>query len=240
MESTARVLPIGLAVTPRIGSDELESACARVAHALRLAGTAEDVVAAAISAIKDVPARTKFNVPPESLVSGVKLDVGCGFNKQPGFIGMDWRDLPDVDVVHDAAHMPWPFPDGSCRDVAFCHVLEHFDPRIIVDLINEAWRVLEPNGLLHIATPYANSMPAYQDPTHVRPGFTETCFDYFCPEVENQYGERVKNPLYDVYRPRPFKRVHLEFNPQTHVNVVLQAQKRTPENGGNLVKLQVS
>ncbi|UCH07499.1 MAG: hypothetical protein JSV55_00415, partial [Deltaproteobacteria bacterium] len=36
------------------------------------------------------------------------LDIGCGPAKADGFIGLDIRDLPGVDLVHDLNEIPWP------------------------------------------------------------------------------------------------------------------------------------
>ena len=44
--------------------------------------------------------------------SGIRLDIGCGANKAPGFVGMDMRALPGVDIVHDVEQYPWPLPDA--------------------------------------------------------------------------------------------------------------------------------
>ena len=30
--------------------------------------------------------------------SGIRLDIGCGANKQPNFVGIDLRPLPGVDI----------------------------------------------------------------------------------------------------------------------------------------------
>ena len=59
---------------------------------------------------------------------GVKLDIGCGANKQDGFIGMDIRKLPGVDIVHNIEQFPWPLPDKSVSMAVASHVLEHINP----------------------------------------------------------------------------------------------------------------
>lgn len=57
-----------------------------------------------------------------------KLDIGCGQNKNPGFIGMDYENYPGVDIVHDVEVFPWPLPD-NCIDLAVTsHLLEHINP----------------------------------------------------------------------------------------------------------------
>lgn len=61
--------------------------------------------------------------------SGIRLDVGCGAAKQPGFVGIDLRPLEGVDIVHDVTKFPWPLPDG-CALMAMCsHLVEHLPPQ---------------------------------------------------------------------------------------------------------------
>lgn len=59
---------------------------------------------------------------------GIKLDVGCGANKQPGFVGIDYRALPGVDIVHNLEQFPWPLPDKCASLASASHVLEHINP----------------------------------------------------------------------------------------------------------------
>ena len=59
---------------------------------------------------------------------GIKLDIGCGANKQPGFVGIDNRDLPGVDIVWNVELFPWPLPDGCASLCMASHLLEHIDP----------------------------------------------------------------------------------------------------------------
>lgn len=60
---------------------------------------------------------------------GVKIDLGCGANRIPGFIGVDIRAVPGVDVVVDLEKFPWPIPDECASTVACSHVLEHIVPQ---------------------------------------------------------------------------------------------------------------
>jgi len=45
----------------------------------------------------------------------VRLDLGCGPNKQHGFIGVDAVALEGVDIVCDLESHPWPFPTSAPR-----------------------------------------------------------------------------------------------------------------------------
>lgn len=82
----------------------------------------------------------------------VKIHLGCGTKILPGFLNIDIRPLPGVDIVAsiDNLHM---FKDNSVSLIYCCHVLEHI-PRDNVQKILQEWhRVLKPNGTLRIAVP---------------------------------------------------------------------------------------
>ncbi len=60
--------------------------------------------------------------------SGVKLDIGCGENKNKGFIGIDYRPYKGVDIVHDVEQFPWPLPDECALIAVSSHLVEHLNP----------------------------------------------------------------------------------------------------------------
>lgn len=61
--------------------------------------------------------------------SQVFLDIGCGGNKRPGAIGVDFRSLPGVDIVQDLGKYPWTtIPSGIADTVTASHLLEHINP----------------------------------------------------------------------------------------------------------------
>ena len=124
----------------------------------------------------------------------MNLDVGCGEWKPEGFIGMDIRPLPQVDVVHDLHDTPWPFDKQRFRVVRMHHILEHVKPWRIMDVMDEAHRVLSRYGHARIEIPVAGSESLNQDPTHVR-GWVEKSVEYFDPDYS----------LYTVFRPAPWK-----------------------------------
>lgn len=146
----------------------------------------------------------------------IMLDVGCGFNKNTGFIGMDKRAVQGVDIVHDAECLPWPLEDESCAVISMSHLIEHIKPWLQIDVINECWRILEINGVLMIATPYANSFGYLQDPTHCSP-WNEATPDYFF------HG----TALYDVYKPLPWKKERLYWNTKMNLEVAMRKMKET-------------
>jgi predicted SAM-dependent methyltransferase len=123
----------------------------------------------------------------------IRLDIGCGDNKQDGFIGLDKRELDGIDIVHDLEVFPYPLPDEVCSVIVGSHIVEHIKPWLTIDLFNELWRIMQPDGKLVLATPYAGSRPFWQDPTHCN-GFNEVTWQYFDPDY----------PLYDIYKPKPW------------------------------------
>ena len=154
--------------------------------------------------------------PKKSLNKTINLDIACGFNKQPNFIGMDKRDVPGVDIVHDIEVTPWPVEDEIVSIALLSHILEHLDPRRMLDIFAEIWRVMIPDGQVMIAVPYAGSFGAYQDPTHTRPGFNEATWKYFDPRF----------PLWGIYKPRPFMIEDCSYDPLTNMEVRLRAIKK--------------
>lgn len=140
-------------------------------------------------------------VPDIVIEQKIMLDVGCGLNKQPGFVGMDKRAVDGVQIVHDVCDFPWPLEDESCAVILMSHLIEHIPGNFHIELMDECWRVLEDNGLLIISTPYPNSHGWHQDPTHVAT-WNESTPHYFVPG----------NVLYDVYQPKPWKIDRLTFD----------------------------
>ena len=124
------------------------------------------------------------------------LDLACGNNKQRFSIGMDKRKLDGVDIVHDMEELPWPFEDEHFTRIIASHIVEHLKPWLMIDIMNEAWRVSQVGGQMLIVTPYAGSFGFYQDPTHIK-AWNEATPLYFDPD---------KSPvLYGFYKPKPWK-----------------------------------
>lgn len=107
----------------------------------------------------------------------LKLDLGCGSKKQPGFTGVDSMSLPGVDVVADLTK-PWPWPDASVAEVFCSHFVEHLEAAERVHFANELHRVLVPGGKARIITPHWASQRAYGDLTHKWPPVSEFWYPY--------------------------------------------------------------
>jgi hypothetical protein len=80
--------------------------------------------------------------------SGFRLDIGCGANKMPGFIGIDMLDLPGVDIIHDLQKTPWPIPENTVQTAVCSHLVEHIDPTPLPSQIIGLVDLLRDKGLI--------------------------------------------------------------------------------------------
>lgn len=148
---------------------------------------------------------------------GIRLDIGCGGNKQEGFVGLDRRPLPNVDVVWDLEIFPYPLPDESCLMIIGRHIVEHIKPWLMIDFMNELWRIMKPEGQLAFVHPYSVNPLFVQDPTHCNP----------CNEATWQYFDH-RYPLWTIYTPKPwelekgFPQFHIEGNMEVLLKKVLK------------------
>ncbi|HYE89551.1 MAG TPA: methyltransferase domain-containing protein [Terriglobales bacterium] len=127
---------------------------------------------------------------PEAL----KLHLGCGTVRQPGFVNCDLHKTAATDMVFDVQER-WPFADNSASLIASAHMLEHLDDPLA--FFREAWRVLRPTGMLSLQLPYGASDEGATDLTHKRLWFPGT----FCA-FQPGYGEIIGNPQHEW--PAPF------------------------------------
>jgi SAM-dependent methyltransferase len=124
---------------------------------------------------------------------GILLDLACGSKKNAGFIGLDKRKLPGVDIVHDLEKFPYPFPDNICLSIIGSHIVEHIKPWMMLQFMDELWRITKPEGKLAFVHPYGVNQYYIQDPTHCNP-CNEKTWQYFDPRYV----------LYQIYNPKPW------------------------------------
>ena len=104
------------------------------------------------------------------------LDMGCGNNKRPGAIGIDFNANTQADVVHDLNAFPYPFAESAFDEIYVTHCIEHLDN--VVKVMEEIHRIAKPGARIVIDAPYFSGQDAFSDPTH-KHFFTSRSFDYF-------------------------------------------------------------
>lgn len=94
----------------------------------------------------------------------IKLELGCGARKTPGYIGIDIRKYDDVDIDGDAFEILTQLPDKCCSEILAFHFFCHIDEW--EKLLSEIARVLIPGGRIKIVNPHFSNPYAHNDPTH--------------------------------------------------------------------------
>ena len=125
---------------------------------------------------------------------GIKLDVGCGINKQYGCLGMDMVKHPHVDIVHDIQKFPWPIPDNICSWILMSHIWEHIEPKYRFQVMDECWRIIRHDGQLWISAPHAGSPLEAAHPAHYMCPNRAT-FEFFDPDYGLWHSCSYKKPL---------------------------------------------
>lgn len=124
------------------------------------------------------------------------LDLGCGANCKKGRIGIDRFAAPGVDLAFDFDRMVFPdgfltregllpIPSNSIQSIISHHALEHIGEGFI-RLMDELYRIMEPDGLLRIIVPLFPSNSAVADPDHCR-YFMENTWHSFCGEPSTPF-----------------------------------------------------
>ena len=136
------------------------------------------------------------------------LDVGCGINKFPGAIGIDRNANARADVIADLDQYPFPFADGSFREVRAIHVIEHVSD--VIRTMEEFYRLLAPDGRAVIVTPHYTDFSSFCDPTH-RWHLNSFSFRYFgedhggygyysCRKISREFGTRPATCTVEISR----------------------------------------
>jgi SAM-dependent methyltransferase len=112
---------------------------------------------------------------------GLRLNLGCGNHRRPGFYGLDHLDLPAADIVADLNQPLDLLPDNSVDEIYTRHTLEHVTE--FLPLMQELHRVTRPGGRIEISVPHFSNPYGYSDPTHVR-FFGLYSFFYFSDECD--------------------------------------------------------
>jgi len=115
------------------------------------------------------------------------LDLGCGWNKRNGAVGLDINMSVGADILHDLNDIPYPIKDSEFHEIYLDNVLEHLDN--VIEVMQEIHRIGKPEALVKIIVPYFRSRFAFVDPTHKH---------YFSVESLSYFDH--KHPFFDRYK----------------------------------------
>jgi SAM-dependent methyltransferase len=120
----------------------------------------------------------------------MKLNLGCGILLLDDFLNVDKVDIrvrfPErvegKDFLQcDLNKKPWPWLDSTAEAIVMRDSLEHLTSGSFIEVMEEVWRVLVPNGQFACQVPDATTAQAFVDPTHTM-FFTYLSMDYFDPD----------------------------------------------------------
>jgi len=126
----------------------------------------------------------------------IRLNLGVGRRPRDGYYGLDWIEMPGVDVVADLNEPFTELPDSSVEAIYTHHTFEHVVN--FLPLLKEVHRVVVPGGRVEVVVPHFSNPYGYSDPTHVR-FFGLYTFYYFADEADQP---RRKVPAF--YLPERF------------------------------------
>ncbi len=92
------------------------------------------------------------------------LDVGCGWNKTPGAIGIDSNPRAHADIIHDLGVVPYPLPENEFDEIICRHLIEHVPD--VLALVTELYRIAKPGGRITVIAPHYSNPDFATDPTH--------------------------------------------------------------------------
>lgn len=124
----------------------------------------------------------------------MKLNIGCGFDKKPGYVNVDGFAECGPDILLDLETTPWPFETDSVDEIYAKHVLEHIGQPfpVFAAVLKECHRVLRHDGRFHIFVPHHLHPNFFADPTHVR-AFTPLTFAMMSKRLNRAWAAAGEN-----------------------------------------------
>jgi len=93
----------------------------------------------------------------------IRLNLGCGHQPKSGYLNVDQRALPQVDIQADVLNLP--VDENTVKEIYAAHLVEHFTLQQLRQSVLPYWRdCLQANGVLTLVAPNADAMiRAYAD-----------------------------------------------------------------------------
>jgi len=119
----------------------------------------------------------------------LRLNLGSGRTTYPGFINLDFANLPETELRWNLEKLPLPFKDNSVSEIICEHALEHLSN--FTELLEDLYRITAPRGRWYFVVPYYKYEGTFRDPTH-KCFFSENTFDYFTEGNTFDYYSSVR------------------------------------------------
>jgi len=138
-----------------------------------------------------------------------KLNMGCGRDIREGWVNLDMRSVPGVDVIHDLNMTPLPFKDEAFNYILADNVLEHL--LHYEAIVEDCYRILEPGGLLEIRVPYG--ITGLRSTYHLRM-FDMNTLRCFCLSEKARAVSRgyQESPRFEMVRIKAIRHLPLKWH----------------------------
>ena len=83
----------------------------------------------------------------------MKLNLGCGGDVKQGYVNVDFRQLPGIDVVTNLIDDKFPFEDEVADEILMYDFFEHVPYAKAKWVLSEVWRVTKSGGCIEIQVP---------------------------------------------------------------------------------------
>lgn len=119
--------------------------------------------------------------------NNLRVEVGSGDHDhwRKGYIHLDINDNGQ-DIVWDITK-GLPFRDNSCEMIYASHCFEHILRPDLINVLNECWRCIKPNGMLWVVVPAYNSASGLIIPHYTQ--FDENTFSHLTKELNPDYKD---------------------------------------------------
>ncbi|MEC0091999.1 class I SAM-dependent methyltransferase [Paenibacillus macquariensis] len=117
----------------------------------------------------------------------MRIDIGCGSNKEKGYLGIDLVEGPEVDIVCDI-NQGIPLSDNSVEFVMASRVLPYVSDLFAV--MSEIQRICVHKAVVCILAPYTHSFYHMSNPTFKQK------FDEYTPRYfTGQFFQPTQSPI---------------------------------------------
>jgi hypothetical protein len=143
----------------------------------------------------------------------LRLNLGCGTKRLDGYINVD--KYGDPDLCFDLETFPYPWETNSIAEIKMHHVLEHLGQQTetYLKIIQELYRICQPNAKIDIIVPHHRSDRFFHDPTHVRP-ITSVGLSMFSKKNNLKWqAEKKAFTLLALYLNVDFELTHVNYTP---------------------------
>ncbi len=123
----------------------------------------------------------------------LKLDLGCGTGKKPGFFGVDVVAKFKPDLVLDLRR-PWPWGKATVGEVNCSIMLQYFTGPERMEFFNKLHEIMVKGAQATILIPHGQSTHAWMDPYVQWPPMNEGSFLF----LNKEWRENNSIPHEDI------------------------------------------